>query len=81
MMQAIVLVLSVFYIILTLLADLLNAFLDPRIRVQLTWPMFPSARAGSTNGGRNSGAKSPGTLLRRRIFGNTGLIIGAISTC
>ncbi len=33
MMQAIVLVLSVFYIILTLLADLLNAFLDPRIRV------------------------------------------------
>ncbi len=33
MMQAIVLVLSVFYIVLTLLADLLNAFLDPRIRV------------------------------------------------
>jgi len=33
MMQAIVLVLSVFYILLTLLADLLNAFLDPRIRV------------------------------------------------
>jgi peptide/nickel transport system permease protein len=32
-MQAIVLVLSVFYIVLTLLADLLNAFLDPRIRV------------------------------------------------
>lgn len=34
MMQAIVLVLSVFYIVLTLLADLLNAFLDPRIRVK-----------------------------------------------
>ena len=33
MMQAIVLVLSLFYILLTLLADLLNAFLDPRIRV------------------------------------------------
>ncbi|OED35928.1 ABC transporter permease [Chromatiales bacterium (ex Bugula neritina AB1)] len=33
MMQAIVLVLSVFYILLTFLADLLNAFLDPRIRV------------------------------------------------
>lgn len=33
MMQAIVLVLSVFYIIVTFLADLLNAFLDPRIRV------------------------------------------------
>lgn len=33
MMQAIVLVLSVFYIVLTLFADLLNAFLDPRIRV------------------------------------------------
>ena len=33
MMQAIVLVLSVFYIVLTLLADLVNAFLDPRIRV------------------------------------------------
>ncbi len=32
-MQAIVLVLSVFYIVLTLLADLLNAWLDPRIRV------------------------------------------------
>lgn len=34
MMQAIVLVLSIFYILLTFLADLLNAFLDPRIRVQ-----------------------------------------------
>lgn len=33
MMQAIVLVLSCFYIVLTFLADLLNAFLDPRIRV------------------------------------------------
>lgn len=33
MMQAIVLVLSCFYIVLTLLADILNAFLDPRIRV------------------------------------------------
>ena len=32
-MQAIVLVLSVFYIMLTFLADVLNAFLDPRIRV------------------------------------------------
>ncbi|HZS84315.1 MAG TPA: ABC transporter permease [Stellaceae bacterium] len=31
--QAIVLVLALFYIVLTLLADLLNAFLDPRIRV------------------------------------------------
>ncbi len=33
MMQAIVLVLSVFYILLTFLADMLNAWLDPRIRV------------------------------------------------
>ncbi|MBO6519408.1 MAG: ABC transporter permease [Rhodospirillales bacterium] len=33
MMQAIVLVLSCFYIVLTFVADLLNAFLDPRIRV------------------------------------------------
>ncbi len=33
MMQAIVLVLSFFYIILTFLADMLNAWLDPRIRV------------------------------------------------
>jgi len=33
MMQAIVLVLSLFYIALTLLADILNAFLDPRVRV------------------------------------------------
>lgn len=33
MMQAIVLVLSIFYILLTFLADMLNAFLDPRIRV------------------------------------------------
>lgn len=33
MMQAIVLVLSVFYIVLTLVADMLNAWLDPRIRV------------------------------------------------
>ena len=31
--QAVVLLLSVFFILLTLLADLLNAFLDPRIRV------------------------------------------------
>lgn len=33
MMQAIVLVLSVFYIALTFLSDMLNAWLDPRIRV------------------------------------------------
>ena len=33
MMQAIVLVPSVFYIVLTFLADMLNAWLDPRIRV------------------------------------------------
>ncbi len=33
MMQAIVLVLACFYIALTFLADMLNAFLDPRIRV------------------------------------------------
>jgi peptide/nickel transport system permease protein len=32
-MQAIVLVLSVIYVLLTLVADLLNAFLDPRLRV------------------------------------------------
>jgi peptide/nickel transport system permease protein len=32
-MQAIVLVLSVIYVLLTLAADLLNAFLDPRLRV------------------------------------------------
>jgi len=32
-MQAIVLVLACFYIVLTFLADILNAFLDPRIRV------------------------------------------------
>ena len=33
MMQAIVLILACFYILLTYLADMLNAFLDPRIRV------------------------------------------------
>lgn len=33
MMQAIVLVLACFYIVLTFLADMLNAFLDPRIRI------------------------------------------------
>jgi peptide/nickel transport system permease protein len=33
MMQAIVLILACFYIVLTFLADMLNAFLDPRIRV------------------------------------------------
>ncbi|MGE5513215.1 MAG: ABC transporter permease [Bacteroidota bacterium] len=33
MMQAIVLVLSIIYVLITFLADLLNAFLDPRIRV------------------------------------------------
>ncbi len=33
MMQAIVLVLSIFFILLTFLADMINAFLDPRIRV------------------------------------------------
>jgi peptide/nickel transport system permease protein len=31
--QAIVLILATFYVVLTLVADLLNAFLDPRIRV------------------------------------------------
>ena len=34
MMQAIVLVLSIIYVVLTLLADMLNAFLDPRLRVR-----------------------------------------------
>lgn len=33
MMQAIVLVLSVIYVLLTFVADMLNAFLDPRMRV------------------------------------------------
>jgi peptide/nickel transport system permease protein len=33
MMQAIVLVLSIIYVLITFLADMLNAFLDPRIRV------------------------------------------------
>ena len=33
MVQAIVLVLAFFYVVLTLFADLLNAFLDPRVRV------------------------------------------------
>ena len=33
MMQAIVLVLSVIYVLITFFADMLNAFLDPRIRV------------------------------------------------
>ncbi len=33
MMQAIVLVFSIFYIVITFLADLLNAYLDPRIRI------------------------------------------------
>ena len=32
-MQAIVLILSLIYVLLTFLADLVNAFLDPRIRV------------------------------------------------
>ena len=32
--QALVLILSLFYVVLTFLADLLNAFLDPRIRVR-----------------------------------------------
>ena len=33
MVQAIVLIVSMFYVVLTFLSDLLNAFLDPRIRV------------------------------------------------
>lgn len=33
MMQAIVLVLSIIYVVITFLADMLNAYLDPRIRV------------------------------------------------
>ncbi len=33
MMQAIVLVLSVIYVLLTFIADMLNAFLDPRMRI------------------------------------------------
>jgi peptide/nickel transport system permease protein len=31
--QAVVLILSCFYVLVTLLADLVNAFLDPRIRL------------------------------------------------
>jgi peptide/nickel transport system permease protein len=33
MVQAIVLLVSMFYVVLTFFSDLLNAFLDPRIRV------------------------------------------------
>ena len=33
MVQTIVLMVSMFYVVLTFCADLLNAFLDPRIRV------------------------------------------------
>ena len=33
MMQAIVLVLSIIYVLITFMADMINAFLDPRIRV------------------------------------------------
>ena len=36
-LQAIVLTVALFYIVLTFLADLLNAFLDPRIRVHQRW--------------------------------------------
>ena len=32
-LQAVVLTLALFYVVLTYIADLLNAFLDPRIRV------------------------------------------------
>ncbi|MBS3780155.1 MAG: ABC transporter permease, partial [Desulfovermiculus sp.] len=34
MVQAVVLILSLIYVVLTFLSDLLNAFLDPRIRVK-----------------------------------------------
>ena len=37
MMQAIVLVLSIFYIVLTFLADMLNAWLDPTDQGGMTW--------------------------------------------
>ena len=34
-MQTVVLILSVLYVLLTLLADILNAYLDPRLRASL----------------------------------------------
>ena len=34
MVQAIVLIVSMFYVVLTFLSDLLNAFLDPRIKLE-----------------------------------------------
>ena len=47
-MQAIVLVLSVIYVVLTLAADLLNALLDPRLRVAYAETSMPiSGRSAS----------------------------------
>ena len=75
MMQAIVLVLSVIYVLLTLLADLLNALLDPRMRVAEMAETSAIARAGMPTAA-DILAPTPGALLRRRIFGHWGLLIG-----
>ncbi len=69
--QAIILIFSLIYLVLTLLADLLNAWLDPRVRVA-----DMQARALPTM--QEISAPTPGQLLRRRIFGHRALLIGAV---
>ena len=77
-MQAIVLVLSVIYVLLTLAADLLNAFLDPQAQDGVTMATIGAeASAGRGNAVLDQVlAPSPATLLRRRIFRHWGLMIG-----
>src|SRR5262249_841206 len=72
--QAIVLILALFYIVLTLLADRLNAFLDPRILVR------GGARAMTVGAYIDVTSVLPvsaGAALRRRVLGHTTFMIGA----
>ena len=53
--QAVVLVLAVFYIGLTLLADILNALLDPRLRDRMSEPIAIQAPEPSSTGSSRIG--------------------------
>ena len=68
--QALILLFSMFYIVFTLLADIMNAWLDPRMRPHDHFSSIPTAEQILE--------PSPSAILRRRIFGHSGFMIGTI---
>ena len=76
-MQAIVLTIACFYILLTFLADLLNAYLDPRIGcLSEGRDMANGTIAKKLPSANQILEPSPFQLMMRRIFGHAGMTFG-----